>query len=132
MVRDGIEYRADLLVMESFPVQLRGRAFVKNRTGESRTVTFRDGCVTLMRAYRASGGEPVWDQANETGCTMALVPVEVGPGEERELPAAGASAYDILGAELPDGRYRITVYLRPVDGPEVEIDAGTTELAIPR
>lgn len=132
VLREGIEYRADLLVMESFPVQLRARTFMKNRTGESRTITFRDGCVTLMRAYRAGGGEPVWDQAKGTGCTMALVPFTLGPGEERELPVTGATAYDILGAELPDGPYRITVYLRPVDGPEVEIGAGTTELAIPR
>lgn len=132
VVRDGIEYRAEVLVMESFPVQLSGRATVKNRTGGRRTVTFPDGCVALMRAYGPEGGGPVWDQAHELACTMALVPVELAPGEERTLPTPSASAYEILGTDLPDGAYRITVYLRPVDGAVVEIDAGTTELAIPR
>lgn len=132
VVRDGIEYRADVLVMESFPVQLSGRATVRNTTSAARTVTFADGCVALLRAYQADGGGPVWDQAGDTGCTMALVPVELGPGEEREIPTPTASAYEILGTELPDGDYRIAVYLRPVEAPEVEIVAGTTDLAIPR
>ena len=132
VVRDGIEYRADVLVMESFPVQLSGRAIVRNASGEPRTVTFPDGCVALLRAYRAEGVGPVWDQAAGLACTMALVPVELDPGEEREIPTPTASAYEILGAELPDGDYRIAVYLRPIDEGEVEIFAGTTDLAIPR
>ena len=132
VVRDGIEYRADVLVMESFPVQLSGRATLRNTSSGARTVTFPDGCVALLRAYRAEGGGPVWDQAGGLGCTMALVPVELGPGEEREIPTPTASAYEVLGAELPDGDYRIAVYLRPVGAPEVEIIAGTTDLAIPR
>lgn len=132
VVRGEIEYDADVLVMESFPVQLAGRATVKNLSGQSRTVTFPDGCVALMRAYRPEGGEPVWDQAQGIGCTMALVPVELAPGEERELPTPTASGYEILGTDLPDGAYRITVYLRPIEEQVVEIDVGTTDLAIPR
>jgi hypothetical protein len=132
VVRNGIEYRADVLVMESFPVQLSGRATLRNRANEPRTVVFSDGCVVLMRAYRPQGGGPVWDQAHEIACTQALVPVALEPGEEREFSAPTVSAYDILRADLPDGEYRIAVYLRPVDGAAVEIDAGTTDLAIPR
>src|SRR5688500_3616704 len=132
VVRDGIEYRADVLVMESFPVQLSGRATLKNTSSETRTVSFPDGCVALLRAYASEGGGPVWDQAGGLGCTMAIVTVELGPGEEREIPTPTASAYEILGTELPDGDYRIAVYLRPVEAPEVEIVAGTTDLAIPR
>jgi hypothetical protein len=132
VVRDGIEYRAEVLVMESFPVQLSGRATLKNTSTEARTVTFPDGCVALMRAYREDGDAPVWDQAGGLACTMALVPVELGPGEEREIPTPTASAYDILGTELPDGDYRIAVYLRPIGTGEVEIVAGSTDLAIPR
>ena len=132
VTRNGIEYRAEVLVMESFPVQLSGRATLKNRANEPRTVVFADGCVVLMRAYRSQGGGPVWDQAHEIACTQALVPVDLEPGEERQFSAPTASAYDILRADLPDGAYRIAVYLRPVDGPVVEIDAGTTDLAIPR
>jgi hypothetical protein len=62
---------------------------------------------------------------------MALVPVELASGATQEVPTPTASGYDILGDDLPDGEYRITIYLRP-DGGEVEIDAGTTDLAIPR
>ena len=47
-------------------------------------------------------------------------------------PTPTASAYEILGAELPDGEYRIAVYLRPIEAAEVEVVAGTTDLAIPR
>ncbi|HYO47487.1 MAG TPA: hypothetical protein VEY33_12450 [Gemmatimonadota bacterium] len=132
VVRDGIEYRAEVLVMESFPVQLAGRAIVTNRSDELRTVTFADGCVALMRAYRPQGGAPAWDQAQGIACTMALVSVEFAPGEERVLPAGSASAYEILGTDLPDGPYRITVYLRPVEAEVIELEAGTADLAIPR
>lgn len=132
VVRNGIEYRADVLIMESFPVQLSGRAILTNRGSERRAVTFPDGCVALMRAYSLEGRTPAWDQAHEVGCTMALVPVELDPGEERVFPTPSASAYEILAGGLPDGAYRVTVYLRPVEGEIVEIEAGTADLAIPR
>lgn len=132
VVRDGIEYRAEVLVMESFPVQLSGRVTIRNTSSEPSTVTFRDGCLALLRAYRADAGGPVWDQAEGIGCTMALVPIELAPGEEREIQTPTASASEILGTELPDGEYRIAVYLRPIEPAEVEIVAGTTDLAIPR
>jgi hypothetical protein len=132
VVRDGIEYRADVLVMESFPVQLSGRATLRNASSEARTVTFPDGCVALLRVYGGEGSGPVWDQAEGLACTQALVPVALGPGEEREIPTPTVSAAEILGSELPDGDYRIAVYLRPVESAQVEIEAGTTSLAIPR
>ena len=131
VVQDGIEYTGEVLVMESFPVQLSGRVTIANRSAETRTVTFPDGCVALLRAYRPGESEPVWDQSGEQMCTMALVPVELAPGATQEVPTPTASAYEILGEALPDGEYRITIYLRP-DGEVVEIDAGTTDLAIPR
>lgn len=132
VVRSDIEYRGQVLVMESFPVQLGGRVALRNRSRESHTVTFSDGCLVLLRAYRPQGGGPVWDQGHEVGCTQALVPVELNAGEEREVAAPTASAYDILRADLPDGAYRIALYLRPVGAPEIELDAGTVDLAIPR
>ena len=39
------------------------------------------------------------------------------------------SAATILGDSLPNGNYRITVYLRP--GEIVELDVGTADLAVP-
>ena len=131
VLRDGFQYQADVLVMESFPVQLVGRVTITNATERTRTVSFPDGCVALLRAYRTGGGEPVWDQASEVGCTEAIVPVTLAPGGSREVSTPTASAGDILDEGLPDGRYRVTVYLRPASG-EVEIEAGAAELAIPR
>ena len=129
VVRDGVEYRADVLVMESFPVQLAGRVTITNATGARVDLTFPDGCVALLRAYR--GGERVWDQSSGIACTMALVQVALAPGESRTVQAPNVSAYEILGDELPDGDYEIRAYLRP-DGGEVEISAGTVSLAVPR
>ncbi|MGH7550397.1 MAG: hypothetical protein ACREK3_06520 [Gemmatimonadota bacterium] len=131
VVHDGIEYRADVAVMESFPVQLAGNVGITNLSGEARTVTFPAGCVALLRAYRPGGADPVWDQALEVVCTMALVPMELPPGATHEVRTPTVRAHEILDEELPDGEYRITVYLRP-NGGVVEIDAGTTDLAIPR
>ncbi|HUP19676.1 MAG TPA: BsuPI-related putative proteinase inhibitor [Gemmatimonadota bacterium] len=129
VVRNGVEYRADLAVMESFPVQLAGRVTITNATGAAVQLTFPDGCVALLRAYRSDAR--VWDQSSGIACTMALVQVSLAPGESRTVQAPNVSAYEILGDELPDGDYEIRVYLRP-DGGEVEISAGTTQLAIPR
>ena len=131
VVESGVRYEADTRVMESFPVQLATTVTAINTTGRRVELTFPDGCVALVRAYRPGESEPVWDQSGEQACTMALVPVELAPGATQEVPTPTASGYDILGEDLPDGEYRITIYLRP-DGGVVEIDAGTTDLAIPR
>ncbi len=132
VVRGDIEYRGEVAVMESFPVQLAGTVTMTNRGSDAATVVFPDGCVALLRAYRPGEEAPVWDQANEMACTMALVPVHLAPGASKETRTPTASAYDILGDGHPDGEYRITIYLRPIEGEEVEIDAGTTQLAVPR
>lgn len=134
VVRNGIEYEADVRVMESFPVQLAATVTVANRGNEERTVTFSDGCLALLRVYRPDGGAAVWDQSGELACTQALVPVTLAPGESRELQVPTVSAYEILGDALPDGTYRIVAYVRVVDDDGVdtiEIDAGTTQLAVP-
>lgn len=129
--RGGLEYAATVQVMESFPVQLAGTVTITNTTDERQEVTFPDGCVVLLRAYRQEGSEPVWDQASDIACTMALVDVALEAGESREFRSPTSSAADVLGDRLPDGSYRIAVYLRP-EGEELEIFAGTVELAVPR
>ena len=129
VTRDGVEYRADVLVMESFPVQLSGRVTLTNRSGAAVRLVFPDGCVALLRAY--AGATRIWDQSEEVGCTMALVEVDLAPGASREFQTPTSSAYEVLDDEHPDGEYRLAVYLRPQGG-EVEIDAGETQLAVPR
>lgn len=125
---EGIEYRGELLVMESFPVQLAANVTVTNTSKQPATLEFPDGCVVLLRAYRA--GEQVWDQSAEMACTMAIQSVTLGAGESKTF-RAGTDAYEILGDALPDGSYRMTAYLRP-DGRVVELELGSTDLAIPR
>lgn len=129
VIVDGIEYAADVEVMESFPVQVAGTMTMTNRTESTKTVTFPNGCVALLRAY--SGEELVWDQAGDAGCTMALVPVDLAPGASEEVRTLTSSARDILGDEWPDGSYEIAVYVRP-EGEVVEIETGAVDLAVPR
>lgn len=129
VVVDGVEYSATVEIMESFPVQLAATVTITNRTDEPKTVTFPDGCVALLRAYQ--GDTLVWDQAEDVGCTEALVPIELGPGESEQVRSPTSSAADVLDDEWPDGEYAMAVYLRP-DGEEVEVDGGTADLAVPR
>ena len=128
-VIDGITYRVtSLTIAESFPVQLSITVELENESAIPRSVTFTDGCVVLMRAYD-SGTEPVWDMGPTVACTLALVEVDLAPGENEQFQTGLVSAATILGDSLPDGEYRITAYLRP--GLIVELEAGMAELAVP-
>lgn len=124
----GLEYGGELLVMESFPVQLAANITLTNVEGGELDVSFPDGCVVLLRAY--AGDRKVWDQAASTVCTMAIQSVVLKGGESRAFRAS-TSAYEVLGDSLPDGSYRMTAYLRPA-GETVEIELGKVDLAIPR
>ena len=125
----GLTYSvASFVVAESFPVQIGITVQIENTSATSRSVTFPDGCVVLMRAY-GEGTEAAWDMGSAVGCTMALVQVDLAPGEIEEFQTGLVSAQTILGDDLPNGDYRITAYLRP--GEIVELDAGTADLAVP-
>jgi len=128
VVDGGFAYRVSLNVAESFPVQLGLEVEVENVDSNTATISFPDGCVVLMRVY--DGDELVWALGHTVACTDAIVSVELEPGETETFRVGLISAADILGDSLPDGEYRITAYLRP-DG-EIELDAGTVELGIPR
>ncbi len=125
---DGITYRVTgFRIAESFPVQLGITVEIENESTTPQSVTFPDGCVVLMRAYD-SGTEPVWDMGQTVACTLALVEVDLAPGESEEFSTGLVSAASILGDSLPNGEYRITAYLRP--GPVVELEAGVADLAV--
>lgn len=130
----GIDFHPEILVMESFPVQLAGSVQITNRRERGVRLTFPDDCVALLRAYDHDGtrNAPVWDQRGLPAC-------DADPSFSLNIPAGGTvavrvptvSAYDILGDDLPDGTYRLTVHLEP-NGQVVEAEAGAVDLAIPR
>jgi hypothetical protein len=131
LVVGGIAYHVkSFVIAESFPVQLGVTVEIENQSGTSQSVVFPDGCVVLMKAYDLSGAL-VWDLGDDVGCTLALVEIDLSPGETEEYQAGLVSAATILGDDLPDGEYRIAVYLRP-NGQTVELDAGMADLGIPR
>ncbi len=126
---DGITYRVTgFVIAESFPVQLGITVELEIESTTPQSVTFPDGCVVLMRAYD-SGTEPVWDMGQTVACTLALVGVDLAPGESEEFQTGLVSAATVLGDNLPNGEYRITAYLRP--GQIVELEAGMADLAVP-
>ena len=125
----GITYRVtSFVIAESFPVQLGITVELENESTTPQAGTFPDGGVVLMRAYD-SGTEPVWDMGQTVGCTLALVEVDLVPGESEEFNTGLVSAATILGDSLPAGEYRITADLRP--GQIVELEAGMADLAVP-
>jgi hypothetical protein len=129
--RDGIEYRAETQVLESFPVQLRTSVTVTNRSGSTVMLELPDGCAVLLRAYRdPAGGRPAWDQGQVAVCTMAIQEIRVAAGERRSFEGR-SDAREILGDSLPDGSYRLTAVVRP-KGTTVEIPAGQVQLGVPR
>lgn len=121
---------ADVLVMESFPVQLRGTLRVANPTGAP--IAFDvGGCPVFLRVYGADGGV-IWDQGDGAICTMILRTVTLEPGAAESFETGSASAADVLGEDRPDGTYRVTVYLARIEGGQPEADAGEVALAVPR
>jgi hypothetical protein len=125
----GVTYSAETRIAETAPVTVYATARVENTSSTQQEVTFPDGCVVLLRAYRDASrtGAPAWDQQQGAVCTMMLVQVSLAPGESREF-VASVRADEILGDSLPAGRYYFTAVLRP-DGQRVEIAAGKAELA---
>ena len=126
---DGITYRVTgFVIAESFPVQIGITVELENESTTRQSVTFPDGCVVLMRAYD-SGTEPIWDVGQTVACSLALVEVDLAPGQSEEFTTGLVSAASILGDSLPNEEYRITAYLRP--GKIVELEAGMADLAVP-
>jgi len=126
---EGVTYTAETRIAETAPPTVYATARVENTSSSRQDITFPDGCVVLLRAYRdaARAGAPAWDQQRDAMCTMQLVELSLAPGESREF-LASARADQILGDSLPAGRYYFTAVLRP-NGRVVEVPAGEGELA---
>jgi len=125
---EGVTYTAEARIAETAPPTVYVTARVQNTSSSRQDVTFPDGCVVLLRAYRdaARTGAPAWDQQQGVMCTMQLVELSLAPGESREF-LASARADQILGDSLPAGRYSFTAVLRP-NGQAVEVPAGEGDL----
>ena len=125
----GGSYTAETRIAETAPVTMYTTVRVENTSSGRQEVTFPDGCVVLLRAYRgpARMGAPAWDQERGVACTMQLVELSLAPGESREFQTS-VRADRILGDSLPAGRYYFTAVLRP-DGRVVEVPAGEADLA---
>lgn len=127
----GFALEANVAIMESFPVQLTGTLRVENPT--QRTISFDvGGCPVFLRGYGSAKGEVVWDQGDGAICTMILRTVTLEPGAVESFQTTTAGAGDILGEDLPDGTYRVAVYLALVEGGQPEAVAGEVQLAVPR
>ena len=126
----ALALEAAVAELGSYPVQLRGTLRVTNPTDG--TIQFDvGGCPVFLRIYDAEG-TAVWDQGDGAICTMILRTVTLAPGATESFQTGTASATDILGDQLPDGTYRVAVYLALVEGGKPEASAGEVELAIPR
>lgn len=129
LVDGDITYRAETVVMESFPVQLRTSVHITNGTNAAVTLTFPDGCLVLLRAYHDEARTDLaYDMSKHVGCTLAVVPVNIAPGETRSLSTSTVSAREILGSTLPNGTYYFSAVLRP-NGKTLSIPAGSADLA---
>lgn len=129
-VTGSLSFAAGVDVMESFPIQLVGFLSVTNR-GRDRVTFGVGGCPVLLRVRRPGDMAVVWDQGEEVVCVAVRRLIVLEPDASITLHTPTSSATDILGETLPDGMYRIGVYLRS-DEDETEVDAGPVELSIPR
>lgn len=111
---------------------LEGSVTMTNRRAATAILTFPDPCVALIRVYELDRTRraPVWDQASSVTCDGEPVVVELSPGGSRSVPIRAVPGTGILGDSLPDGRYRITAYVRP-DGRVIEVELGEADLSVP-
>ena len=128
----GLEFTAETLVMESFPVQLRTIVTARNKTGEAVTISHGDPCIVMLRVYdnEARSGEPVWDQERVNFCVAMVFDDEIA-AFDTAVYQTGADGYDILGDSLPDGRYWLSAHVTLSQG-NTEVPAGVADLAVPR
>lgn len=129
IVHDNLEFRAETLIMESFPVQLRTIVRASNPTSAAVPLTFSDGCTVMLRVYRdAARTSLAYDMSRVMGCTQAIQEFNVPGGGMTEHNAPTISAATILGDSLPNGTYYLSAVVRP-NGKRIELEAGSAPLA---
>jgi hypothetical protein len=129
----GIEYSAETLVMESFPVQLQTIVTARNTSDDDAVLHFPYPCVVAVHAYADSTrtGAPAWSQERFMGCIAVIFDDTIAAGDTAQYMAPRTDGYELLGDSLPDGRYWLMASLNP-SGQRVELPAGVVDLAVPR
>jgi hypothetical protein len=109
--------------------RLVGRVTLTNPTAAPVALRFPDTCVLLLRLYTLAESQLVID-AHSKRCIEVPVDVALAPGESRTFET-NVTFFFILGNQLPEGRYRAILYLRPEGRPVVEIAVGLPRLVRP-
>ncbi len=127
LVQDGLVYSAEFLVLHEHTLSVE--VTIENPGREERLLRFGDTCVALLRAYWPRG-DLAWDMAEgKAGCRDRVVEVPLAPDETRSFQVGVGSMSILLGR--PEGSYRITTYLRPLEASEVELNLGFVPLSRP-
>ena len=109
--------------------RLVGRMTLTNPTAVPVALRFPDTCVVLLRLYRLADEQRVVD-AHSKRCQPLPLDVTLGPGESRTFET-NVTFFFVLGVEIPEGRYRATLYLRPDGSDEIEVGVGLPRLIRP-
>lgn len=109
--------------------RLVGRMTLINPTASPVALRFPDNCVVLMRLYGLFDNQLVAD-AHSKRCFPLPVEVVLEPGGSRTFET-NVTFFFVLGNEIPEGRYHVTLYLRPEGSQQVEIAVGTPRLVRP-
>ena len=133
LVDGPIEYTAETLIMESFPVQLAAIVTARNTTDSAVVLNFPYPCVAHLEAYTDStrAGEPAWTQERFMGCIAAVFDDTIAAGDTAQYAAPRTDGFEVLGDSLPDGRYWLSITLTP-EGQRLVVPAGVADLAVPR
>lgn len=125
---DRVVYRAAL--EEDGPQVVAVAGEIRNASPEPRTVVFANTCLAFLRAS-FPGGRVVWDsREGRKDCRDRPFAIHLAAGETRPV-SLWSTTINILGFELPGGRYRITAYFVPAERGPVEIDVGEVVLEPP-
>lgn len=124
VIQEGFRYQAEFTVRD--PDFIAVQVSITNLRDGPATLRFPDRCVVLMRVFLPGGGRQVFDQFNKTCRPDQPVTATFEP-DESKIFETNALTHFML-EDRPEGFYDISVYLRPVGQPEIEIMVGSAEL----
>lgn len=123
------DLRFQALLLQPSWDRLVGRLTLLNPTSDPVALRFPDNCVVLMRLYGLFDDRLVAD-AHSKRCFPQPVDVVLEPGASRTFET-NVTFFFVLGNEIPEGRYHVTLYLRPEGSQLIEIAVGRPRLVRP-